>query len=61
MSSKMTRPDYEQLLGELREHLAMMVRYLEEETRAGDGICEEHYDGYMAAKRLLEATATEGT
>jgi hypothetical protein len=42
------------LTGQLYEHLALMVQYLEEETSQGDGIADEHSDGYEAAKALLE-------
>jgi hypothetical protein len=42
------------LTGQLYEHLALMVRYFEEETAQGDGVAEEHSDGYGAAKALLE-------
>jgi hypothetical protein len=45
------------LQGELHEHLALMVRYLEEEGSQGDGISERHFDGYQAAKSLLARTA----
>ena len=45
------------LQGELHEHLALMIRYLEEETRAGDGISDEHFDGFVAAKSLLVRAA----
>lgn len=46
------------LQGQLHDHLALMVGYLEEETSAGDGIQEQHFDGYTAAKSLLARTAT---
>lgn len=45
------------LVGELHEHLALMVRYLEEETSQGDGIQERHWDGYQGAKSVLARTA----
>lgn len=45
------------LVGELHEHLALMVRYLEEETSQGDGIQERHWDGYQGAKSVLMRTA----
>ena len=45
------------LQGELHEHLALMVRYLHEETSSGDGIAECHVDGYEAAKSLLVRSA----
>ena len=47
------------LQGELHEHLALMVRYLEEETREGDGIAEHHFDGYTAAKSLVSRAAVD--
>jgi hypothetical protein len=43
--------------GEFHELLALMVRYLHEETSQGDGLAEEHWDGYQAAKDLLARTA----
>jgi len=43
--------------GELHEHLALIVRYFEEETSAGDGIAEQHYAGYQLAKIVLARTA----
>lgn len=42
---------------QLYEHLALLVRYFEQETSQGDGIAEEHFDGYMAAKSLLARLA----
>lgn len=45
------------LHGELHEHLALMVRYLNEETSSGDGIADCHVDGYEAAKSLLVRSA----
>lgn len=45
--------------GELHEHLALMVRYFEEEASSGDGIREEHFDGYEAAKALLTRSSVD--
>lgn len=45
--------------GELHECLTLMVRCLEEEARAGDGIAEEHFETYEAAKSLLTRTAVD--
>lgn len=47
------------MIGELHEHLALMVRYLEEETSQGDGIAEQHWDGYQGAKSVLVRTAPD--
>jgi len=48
-------------LNELHEHLALMVRYLEEESNScdGNGVSDEHWDGYRAAKVLLSDTTPE--
>lgn len=35
------------------EHLALMIRYFEEETAEGDGLREEHAAGYEGAKSAL--------
>ena len=42
--------------GELHEHLALMIHYLAEEAKDGDGIREEHSDGFEAAKLVLSRT-----
>src|SRR5690606_24111769 len=47
------------LVAELHEHLALMVRQFEEETSQGDGIAEEHFDGYVGAKSVLERTEVD--
>jgi hypothetical protein len=47
---------YLALMGRFHEHLELMIRYFEEETSQGDGIAEEHHDGYAAAKSLVERT-----
>ena len=45
--------------GELHEALRLMVHYLQEEASEGDGIREEHWDGYQAAEVLLNATESD--
>src|SRR5690606_705482 len=51
------RDEAQRQCGELHEHLALMVRYLEEEASEGDGIAEQHWDGYQGAKSVLMRTA----
>ena len=41
---------------QLYEALEIMVGYLHEEASDGDGIREEHWDGFQAAKALLTST-----
>lgn len=39
---------------ELEKHLGVMIHLFEDETSQGDGIQEEHYERYEAAKSYLE-------
>ena len=41
-------------IGELHEHLELMVEQFREETGEGDGIREEHFAGYCASKSLVK-------